>query len=334
MPGRRRTDIFWVERVRSLTENDGLGARRIAAQLEKEGRELGRDDYPVERTVARLQADFRKLPKEQQQDYQAFRWPESLGMGLLPPEASAACLELMDYLSSLPIKAKFLRRPQIRLCRWFWSVTQALPLRPDRDKEESRELIRLANLSANSGGGIAMAPSSEQWHDLGPTEREFRANLLAELKEYWELTLAEQDERERALSNLKASWEQIPEDELPQEMVGLAETEHRYRIAADLAESELLNPRQVHEELLRKIERYIIFKPWLSTLNREIYELRTMEDGRYDPFTHRPWYSFAGNVADLVAVTDLRWGVLPIEAYSEEGLEQEEVQGNADIPES
>lgn len=81
------------------------------------------------------------MTEEEQGQYQFFRWPESMEMGLLPWEASSAALELMEVHRSVdpekrlqeksgrPLESRYTgwRRPSVRLARWFWHLTQAAP---------------------------------------------------------------------------------------------------------------------------------------------------------------------------------------------------------------
>jgi len=81
------------------------------------------------------------MTEEEQRQYQYFRWPESMVMGLLPWEASSAALELLEVRKSDPY-VRFIDattekppessgtgwgRPSVRLARAFWHITQAAP---------------------------------------------------------------------------------------------------------------------------------------------------------------------------------------------------------------
>lgn len=161
--GRPKTDPFWIDRVRSLTANEQLGGKAIAKRLEQEQRALGRNDAPQERTVFRIQEDFRKLPDWQQGAYQAFTWPESMEIGAVPYEASAAALELLAFArQNRPLEtdgtSALWDRPQIRLVLWYWRVTQAAPDLPAATK------ARIAgSLVARDVLGTGIHPGEIEW---------------------------------------------------------------------------------------------------------------------------------------------------------------------------
>jgi hypothetical protein len=116
------TPVYWRERVRSLTENDGLSARAIVPILLHEARHTGRDDAPQERTVYRLRAEFLEQSEADRRLYREVSWPESFDQGALPWESAGAVLPLIQ--ESLE---KGFARPQVRFARWFWRITQAAP---------------------------------------------------------------------------------------------------------------------------------------------------------------------------------------------------------------
>jgi hypothetical protein len=74
-------------------------------------------DAPSPRTIGRIKERFEALPSERKALYAEVRWPDSMGSHLLPWEASAAVLDLLDALAP--------RRPDVGLAVWFWRVTQA-----------------------------------------------------------------------------------------------------------------------------------------------------------------------------------------------------------------
>lgn len=124
---RPKIDLYWRNRVRSLVESppngERLTDRAIASQLEQEARELGRDDSPGERSVGRIRKEHEGAPERERREYRAFRWPLSMQQGALAWEAAPAALELMR-------NAKHASPPPMRLVKWFWRVTLAVPDAP------------------------------------------------------------------------------------------------------------------------------------------------------------------------------------------------------------
>ncbi|MDA1129452.1 MAG: hypothetical protein O2913_12250 [Chloroflexi bacterium] len=142
---REKLDDFWVQTMFSLFANEEkLSDRAVADLMEGLGKELGRDDYPAVRTVNKYHAEYEGLPDAVKAGYKEFRWPDSMQV-LLPWEASAAALELLDvrrkadpfirYLEQLEEKGEETwqvpgmrwGRPSVRLVRWYWRVAQAVP---------------------------------------------------------------------------------------------------------------------------------------------------------------------------------------------------------------
>lgn len=117
-------DAFWIEKIYTLrADNPRRGARAIKAQLERIGREIDRSDWPEERTIAKYISTFDRLPEHEKQRYHSVYWPETFERGILPWEAAAACLELLNEHQGK-------ERPTVRLARWFWRVTLAAPDAP------------------------------------------------------------------------------------------------------------------------------------------------------------------------------------------------------------
>jgi len=117
---RRKTDRIWEQRIFALKgQEPDLSAEAMARRFEEEQGGMGH--WPAARTIRRiLDEEWSKLTPDQRREYEYFRWPESMEDGSLPWEASAAGLELLRAFSRL-------RRPPVRLARWFWRVTQAAP---------------------------------------------------------------------------------------------------------------------------------------------------------------------------------------------------------------
>jgi hypothetical protein len=118
---RKRIDHFWSERIKTITANEPrLGPGPIAKRLDAEAMKLGRVDQPSERTIARLQKEFRNSTSES--DYRYVFWPEVCVRGELPWEASGTIFELFDLLKT---------RPTLATAKWFWRAKLARPdMRP------------------------------------------------------------------------------------------------------------------------------------------------------------------------------------------------------------
>ena len=54
-------------------------------------------NLPTERTIARIKKEFLGRKEEERIPYRYFSWPEAMEGGLLPWEASRACLECLRY---------------------------------------------------------------------------------------------------------------------------------------------------------------------------------------------------------------------------------------------
>jgi hypothetical protein len=112
----RERDALWREKVLELAAlSSKPTAAGIAAQLEEQGM------YVSPRTVGRiLDEAWRPLSPGEKELYAAFRWPESMEVGALPWEASAAALELLHHL-----RERKSPRPLTVLVRWYWRVSLA-----------------------------------------------------------------------------------------------------------------------------------------------------------------------------------------------------------------
>ena len=154
------TDPYWIERVRSIKANNpSWGGGRITRALQQEASESDREGpVPSEATVRRiLRRYWDQMSEVDQNQYLYFYWPESMERGDLPWEASAAAIELLRYYpihmenTAADTTARVNKRPSIRLVKWFWRVTQAMPSPPRDTPPEARRLhadIRTA-LAAN-----------------------------------------------------------------------------------------------------------------------------------------------------------------------------------------
>ena len=150
---RPRTDRFWVERIRSITEdNPKLSGLAIQKQLEKDAARLGRDDWPHDKTIRRIRTEYLELPADEQRQYGRFSWPKSMEDGSLPWEAARAALDLMRHWSQRD-------RPPIRLVRWFWRVSQVAPDAPFE--------IRLRLASQMAIWDVAEEREADELEDIG-----------------------------------------------------------------------------------------------------------------------------------------------------------------------
>lgn len=117
--GRRATDQFWVERIRSIAVNNPRQTvPAIAKQLKAEEERLGRNDAPSERTIRRYREAIQNAPDEERKPYRLVYWPETFTRGDLPWEAAPVIVELMHRITS---------RPPVRFARWYWRLAQTDP---------------------------------------------------------------------------------------------------------------------------------------------------------------------------------------------------------------
>jgi hypothetical protein len=119
---RKPTAEYWVERIRTLNESQGLGPRAISARLREEDPDGARGRPMSEKTIARKLKEFHALPEAERRAYRLFAWPASMLDGSLPWEASGPLLELLRYLESTVG-----RRPSLRLAVWYWRAYHAVP---------------------------------------------------------------------------------------------------------------------------------------------------------------------------------------------------------------
>jgi hypothetical protein len=132
-------DPFWREQVRSITANNPrLGPGPLLKQLETVGAQVGRRDWPSQRTIGRIQAQFRLTPEAVRREYLEFRWPEAMERGDLPWEATLVAIECLravrEDTHGLGPLVKPRERPSISVVRWLWRVTLAVPDQPLRQR--------------------------------------------------------------------------------------------------------------------------------------------------------------------------------------------------------
>ena len=152
---RRTVNPFWIERIHVITENEPkLGPGPVRRRLESVGAEARRTDWPAERTIGRIQAEYRAMPTDERRQNAQFRWPASMEHGDLPWEASAIAMEALRHADQLMHERRVLRtsyvgRPLLSQIKWFWRVTLARP-----DAEVSKRW-NWARALAAMGTGIA-----------------------------------------------------------------------------------------------------------------------------------------------------------------------------------
>lgn len=154
---------------------EGKGSTEITREIKAKA-----DDGPDLRTVQRWRNDYGELDPDSKTGFQWVRWPKSFELGALPWEASAAVRELFLLTNGdegVPFDQE-LKRPTVRLARWFWRVTMA---RPDMSIEARLNLARVMddaeymhNLQADAGRQISQLVGRE-WGDEHDVRRSQRA---------------------------------------------------------------------------------------------------------------------------------------------------------------
>ncbi len=119
-----RTHLYWKRWVWRLKgDNPSLSAVEIEERLQALVKEAPKNSGspPAARTIR----DIVKEPRPagiREEEFLSFRWPQSMERGDLPWEASERCLELLRHLQG--------ERPSVRLAKWFWRVSLAIPNEP------------------------------------------------------------------------------------------------------------------------------------------------------------------------------------------------------------
>lgn len=157
---RPRIDRHWQERIRELTEqNPKWGSLKIARQLEKEAKELRRNDWPSEKACRNYMARHREVPEHERRQYRLVYWPESFGTPELPWEAAPAVLEAIRIAGED-------KRPTVRTAKWYWRLTVAAPdMRPEDRLEMARHL---AAVEASDLPSAAESWRGFEWKLLHP----------------------------------------------------------------------------------------------------------------------------------------------------------------------
>src|SRR5205823_1337322 len=122
---REKTDQYWVQRVWALASEDGMRSPAIYRAVMAEGERQKRNDYPSERQIRRLLADYRALPEHERREHAYFTWPDTMLTGALPWEASRAVLDLVQWRMDQERD-----QPTVRLAKWFWRLRLAVPSIP------------------------------------------------------------------------------------------------------------------------------------------------------------------------------------------------------------
>jgi hypothetical protein len=148
---RRALDPFWIERIRFIAVNDpDRTLKSITDQLEVEGKEMGRDDYPSDRTIRRYREEIRAASIEEQSAYLRVRWPETFETGLLPWEAARTILGIMRYREFPPTP------PPLGFARWCWRIYLADP------GLEAVEILALSRLLTFADGQMVRDPKAAE----------------------------------------------------------------------------------------------------------------------------------------------------------------------------
>jgi hypothetical protein len=112
-----QVDVWWREKVRSLTENQRLSANRIYEKFKREAKEG--ENYPSARWIANCQAEYRDLPESIRRLYRELHWPETFTSEALPWECAEMAFQVVEI--------EFRGPPLIRNLLWCWRITQAKP---------------------------------------------------------------------------------------------------------------------------------------------------------------------------------------------------------------
>lgn len=144
---RRPTRLEYQEQVAGWLA-EGFAPGEIYRRVKKWADERGRDDYPTERTVYRIARRLEGLPKHERELNGQLRWPKSFELGLLPWEASRACLDLLLLRNEHPLG---LGRPTVRQARWCWRLMLAAPDLTPSDAAPYATFLSTAELAAALG---------------------------------------------------------------------------------------------------------------------------------------------------------------------------------------
>ena len=123
---RPRTDARYITLVAELAER-GLKPPAIAVAIERiAGEKNWKVDPPSVRTVRRFYQEHMNQDPEQRQQFEPFRWPDSMLTAGIPWEASPAVLELL-WWGNNGLTVGFMK--------WYWRVHLAALDLPIQDKQ-------------------------------------------------------------------------------------------------------------------------------------------------------------------------------------------------------
>lgn len=218
---RPKIDAYWRERVRFLVENAGqerLTDQRIAAILEEDARQIERNDCPSPRSVGRIRKAYEQEKPEVRREYRRFSWPGSMESGALPWEAGPAAFELMRE----KVESTYTERPALRLVKWFWRVSTAIPEAPFKRRLDLATRLALDEVTGEDHAEAAEAymhaadwESSPGWITLIPAKLEEAVEILQWPRTYSMFHRANkeilQEEFDSMASDPEASLEMINE---------------------------------------------------------------------------------------------------------------------------
>ena len=177
---RPRIDIRYRKLIAELAEQ-GLRPPDITRALEEvSAEEEWTVDPPDIRTVRRhYQAHMGKDP-EQRQQYEPFRWPDSMLIAGTPWEASPVVLELLRQGH---------KAPTVGFMKWYWRVHLAAPDLPIQDKKSAAD--QMNDREPNPELFRVQMRAIETYLACGPwreTDQEARNLIWQELFEVNEIT--------------------------------------------------------------------------------------------------------------------------------------------------
>lgn len=140
-------DAHWRDRVRTLAQNEPrLRSVKIARLLEQEAADLGRDDYPSEKSVRNIIKDHHQQPEEEQRTYDAWTLSE---------KTSADARVVLDVLTEITARTKgktyFITRNE---AKWILAVAAVAP---DLPAFETYILARAYLLASEKGDHDSLA---------------------------------------------------------------------------------------------------------------------------------------------------------------------------------
>lgn len=118
---RPKTDAWYRERVAQYVPR--LKGARLLQAIEQDAAREGRtDEMPSASTIERLRKAALQQAEKVKLEQEEFHWPQSMEFAGIPWEASRIALDLLRELDAAGV-----RRPSVRLVKWFWRIRQAAP---------------------------------------------------------------------------------------------------------------------------------------------------------------------------------------------------------------